>query len=191
MKRSFFLPRVAILAIASALTACLALSSVTAASASEEVPSYSITTDGDATTVTMQLQGSCQTLNPRAKAYAVEHGICPAPGEVSALADQTFNCGTAKILVRNYGHAGQGWIYYGFSSSLGTVVSRGLTVSWSGSSASGGFPDNSIMFATSYYTESAGRWMGPGWVTAVLQGGVTLIWGAGCNIPPLIYNGTV
>lgn len=93
--------------------------------------------------------------------------------------------------VRSTGALIYGWIYYGFSSCWGTVISRTLSVSWAGSSDRGGFPHNSGMFATSYYKESTSKWMGPGWVTAVLSGGVTVFWGATCTIPPLVYTGTV
>lgn len=192
MRVAFLKCRSVFAAVAIAIVVTYGLAGGSPARANEDPPPNN-SSNFENETVTVQMQGDCQSLDSRAKRYAIKHGICPAGvrGGLTSMSGQTFNCGTATIIVRNYGHRGFGWIYYGFSSSWGRVISRTLAVSWAGSSDQGGFSDNSGMFATSYYKESTSKWMGPGWVTAVLSGGVTVFWGATCKIPPLAYTGTV
>ncbi|HMA45926.1 MAG TPA: hypothetical protein VKP11_01735 [Frankiaceae bacterium] len=142
-------------------------------------------------TITAKLVLDCTHMTPAAHRYAVAHRYCP-PGAQTGRStgtrrspDNTVpgDCGDSFIYLKNLGH-GNAEFRYGFHSSLGIVVSRTLEVAWSNNlfGKYGGWPDNSLMFSSSYTPDPRTVRTGQGDVQTGLTGSVRLIWGATCDL---------
>ncbi|MFI9386120.1 hypothetical protein [Kutzneria sp. NPDC052558] len=132
--------------------------------------------------VKVALTLDCAHMTAQAHDYAVDHGLCTRSGGITPQGVVTGDCGDSYIWVTNRG-GGTANISYGFDSSLGTVVYRGLHVSWYnwGTGGASGWDDSGFMFSSSYGTNSNIR-TGAGWVTAGLTGYVELVWGGECTL---------
>ena len=130
-----------------------------------------------------QMVLDCENMSPSARAYATEHGLCSADGDVGTQDIRYGNCGYSYIYVWNNGKHGVADFGYGFGSDLGPVVWRSLRVNWSNLDLgkAGSFTDRSVMAGTTYAAIRSAT-TGVGEVFAGLTGYVTLLWGGECTL---------
>jgi hypothetical protein len=136
------------------------------------------------TVVRVPMTLDCAKLAGSAASYAHEHGYCTSK-QHGITPDNAVvgDCGTSFIYLTN-GGGGDGRFAYGFASSQGEVVYRGLTVTWvnwSRTNYGGSFPDNSFMASPNYSTLRV-DYTASGYVTTNLSGYVVLWWGGTCDL---------
>lgn len=128
-----------------------------------------------------RMQADCAHASPSALKIAISKGVCASPGKTLNAVNEG-NCGTDNISLVP-GPDANVTIYYGFDSSIGPVVYRDLSVGYAGGSFLGSFPDQSVMFGSSY-SGSNTVFTGVGEAFATLGGTVTLVYGLQCDLVP-------
>lgn len=169
-------------AIAAAAVAIAAAFPATANPRVEQATTPAATSSAPASVVRGTLTLDCTHLSSKARAYAVAHNYCPSK-KGSAPANTVYgNCGSSWIYIFPWGYAGEADVYYGFSSSKGTVVYRYLHVYWDSSNGlDGGWANYGYMFS-SRYSSTRNVNPGRGWMYASLSGWVNLWWGGKCYL---------
>jgi hypothetical protein len=156
-----------------------------------------ITTSASAATITparaggqvvhTQLTLDCANMSKQVHRYAVAHHYCTATGagvvSPDSTGEESGDCGSSYITINNQGggYAGFSW---GFASSLGPVVYRGLEVNWVNElfGNSGGWPDGSAMLGSNYSSPVRRVGTGQGNVFGDVGGYVVLLWGGTCDL---------
>lgn len=142
----------------------------------------------DVTTVVATMEWNCDELTAADRKKALADGIrmCglnePAPGEVTAMAISTANCGTAVINVGQSG--GKANIHYALHSSAGFISGRALNVWW-GPTYAGSKYDFGTFWGTSFYGSqlNIGYAMNGKKFGATMSGSVTIVgWYLTCNV---------
>ena len=130
----------------------------------------------------------CTHMTAQAHQYAVAHGYCAAAGSAGAAtpdsrgtADGT--CGDSWIQIDNLG-GGNARFTWGFDSTDGAVIYRGLAVSYLDELFGnyGGWNDGSVMAGSSYSSKPRNVGTGEGNVFGDVSGYVVLWWGATCDL---------
>ena len=174
-KRSTIVARVVLGALA---TIALIIGVSGTAQASNPASAPAPIVDAPASSWTATLVPDCANLTASARQYAIDHNI-----KICGLNSTTRNtvpglCGSSGIFIYQGPSSGQARINYGFSSTVGTIVTRSLVVSWAGA-VSGSYTDFSLMGATSY-SNNIVRTTGRGLAGADLGGTVLTSWGLVC-----------
>jgi len=135
-----------------------------------------------ATVVRMVL--ACDEFHGEVRAYAIEHGYCPAGGDdIDLRTVQTYDCGSSWVYAYHKNFRGKMWTSYGFRSAQGVVVHRNISV---GTTSGIGWNDGGWMWDESYDTERfVGNFAIGSYHSVTISGDVSLAWGGTCTIPPI------
>lgn len=133
--------------------------------------------------IELDMSLDCAALDGDAAAYATKNGLCPGGTGVAVPENTRWgNCGASWIYVSNR-RSGNAYVWWGFLSTLGTVVYRNLNAHWANYSrgTAGGFLDKNYMFSSSYTNDRVFK-TAAGEVAVALSGSVRLVWGGSCTI---------
>lgn len=124
----------------------------------------------------------CKDMTKTVRTYADSHGYCRAAGVMQPDNSVSGNCGSSDIYIWNNG-GGYAGMYFGVSSSWGTIMLLSYGVNWHNWSYGevGKFGDNVWPWST-YWDRSTEAYTSAGYVTALFQGVATLTWGGQCTI---------
>src|SRR5664279_401519 len=162
---------VAILAVT-----CALLIAVGTPAASAQAPSSS------ATAAAMTL--NCLKMSSKTHAYAVSHGYCGSRATAGVTPDNSVagDCGTADLYIWDDG-GGYAGMYLGVYSTDGAVMLLSYAVDWQNwdYGEMGEISDNVWPWDAAWST-TTDAYTGGGYVTAVMGGTATLVWGGECDI---------
>lgn len=126
----------------------------------------------------------CDALSESALEYARSQDLClhnHAQGNIAPEDVKYGDCGWSSLFIHNLG-GGNARFDMAAYSSKGAIVSVNYNVNWHNwnSGANGDVPGTDYPFSSSW-SKSEQTYTGPGSVTAVMTGTVTLWWGGVCR----------